>query len=219
MSADKAREDRTAHRRRVSLRGRKVVCKVHPGMRPTPQMVREALFSILGNAVPGRPFYDVFAGTGVVGLEAASRGASSGQPDREGSPSRSQEVAEATSSSSASTDRAFVIRADAYRWAERWVPPLEGGPVNLFLSPPFPDLARRQNSPQFLKLVDNLLAKAPGRLGADRSRPRTASRSRNCRRLELWDRRRYGRNHLYFRVKGEVRGEEIDGGSLGTARD
>src|SRR5215510_4223269 len=58
-----------------SLRGRKIQVAVHPGLRPTPQMVREALFSILGNAVPGRPFYDVFAGTGVVGLEAVSRGA------------------------------------------------------------------------------------------------------------------------------------------------
>ena len=58
-----------------SLRGRKIQVGVHPGLRPTPQMVREALFSILGNAVPGRPFYDVFAGTGVVGLEAVSRGA------------------------------------------------------------------------------------------------------------------------------------------------
>src|SRR3954467_13110245 len=60
-----------------SLRGRKLTCLVHEGMRPTPQMVREALFSILGNAVPGRAFFDVFAGTGVVGLEAVSRGASS----------------------------------------------------------------------------------------------------------------------------------------------
>ena len=44
-----------------SLRGRRVYTVVHEGMRPTPQMVREALFSILGNAVPGRPFYDIFA--------------------------------------------------------------------------------------------------------------------------------------------------------------
>ena len=60
-----------------TLRGRKLTVVVHEGMRPTPQMVREALFSILGNAVPGRVFYDVFAGTGVVGLEAVSRGATS----------------------------------------------------------------------------------------------------------------------------------------------
>src|SRR6476659_10544339 len=60
-----------------TLRGRKLTVVVHEGLRPTPQMVREALFSILGNAVPGRVFYDLFAGTGVVGLEAVSRGATS----------------------------------------------------------------------------------------------------------------------------------------------
>src|SRR3954471_12760241 len=58
------------------LRGRKLVVAVNPELRPTPQMVREALFSILGNAVPDRPFVDVFAGTGIMGLEALSRGAS-----------------------------------------------------------------------------------------------------------------------------------------------
>src|SRR5436190_14380852 len=58
------------------LRGRKLDCVVHEDLRPTPQMVREALFSILGNAVPGRAFFDVFAGTGANGLEAISREAS-----------------------------------------------------------------------------------------------------------------------------------------------
>jgi len=33
-------------------------------------------------------------------------------------------------------DRVQVLRADVYRWAERWMPP-GTGPVNLFLSPPF----------------------------------------------------------------------------------
>ncbi len=44
-----------------TLKGRRLQCFVHPDMRPTPQMVREALFSILGNAIPGRMFYDIFA--------------------------------------------------------------------------------------------------------------------------------------------------------------
>src|SRR5947207_12730392 len=60
-----------------TLRGRKLNFLASPHLRPTPQMVREALFSILGNAVPDRPFFDIFAGTGVVGLEALSRGAKS----------------------------------------------------------------------------------------------------------------------------------------------
>ena len=41
-----------------SLRGRKLICNVTPDLRPTPQMVREALFRILGNAVPERVFFD-----------------------------------------------------------------------------------------------------------------------------------------------------------------
>src|SRR5207302_6984514 len=60
-----------------SLRGRRLTIQVSPNLRPTPQRVREALFSLLGNAVPERPFFDIFAGTGVIGMEALSRGASS----------------------------------------------------------------------------------------------------------------------------------------------
>src|SRR5271157_2566406 len=58
-----------------ALRGRKVVCNHSAELRPTPQMVREAFFSILGNAIPDRIFIDIFAGTGVVGIEALSRDA------------------------------------------------------------------------------------------------------------------------------------------------
>ena len=45
--------------------------------RPTQDMVREALFSIIGPRVCGSRFLDMFAGSGAVGLEALSRGARS----------------------------------------------------------------------------------------------------------------------------------------------
>ena len=45
-------------------------------VRPTQDMVREALFSMLMADVPGARFLDLFAGTGSVGIEAMSRGAS-----------------------------------------------------------------------------------------------------------------------------------------------
>ncbi len=45
-------------------------------LRPTSDKVREALFSILGTQVPGGRFLDLYAGTGAVGIEALSRGAS-----------------------------------------------------------------------------------------------------------------------------------------------
>ena len=45
-------------------------------VRPLTDQAREALFNILGASVPDSYFLDVFAGTGAVGIEALSRGAS-----------------------------------------------------------------------------------------------------------------------------------------------
>lgn len=46
-----------------------------PGLRPTPDRVRETLFNWLGQALDGVDVLDLFAGSGALGLEAASRGA------------------------------------------------------------------------------------------------------------------------------------------------
>jgi 16S rRNA (guanine966-N2)-methyltransferase len=46
-----------------------------PGLRPTPSRVRETLFNWLGQDLTGLRCLDAFAGTGALGLEAASRGA------------------------------------------------------------------------------------------------------------------------------------------------
>ena len=46
-----------------------------PGLRPTPDRVRETLFNWLGQDLVGWQVLDAFAGTGALGLEAASRGA------------------------------------------------------------------------------------------------------------------------------------------------
>lgn len=46
-----------------------------PGLRPTPVRVRETLFNWLGQDMTGLRCLDAFAGTGALGLEAASRGA------------------------------------------------------------------------------------------------------------------------------------------------
>ncbi|MGQ4878365.1 16S rRNA (guanine(966)-N(2))-methyltransferase RsmD [Billgrantia sp. LNSP4103-1] len=46
-----------------------------PGLRPTPDRVRETLFNWLAMATPGARVLDLFAGTGALGLEALSRGA------------------------------------------------------------------------------------------------------------------------------------------------
>jgi 16S rRNA (guanine966-N2)-methyltransferase len=46
-----------------------------PGLRPTPDRVRETLFNWLGQDLSGLRCVDVFAGSGALGFEAASRGA------------------------------------------------------------------------------------------------------------------------------------------------
>ncbi|MCW8165326.1 16S rRNA (guanine(966)-N(2))-methyltransferase RsmD [Verminephrobacter aporrectodeae subsp. tuberculatae] len=51
----------------------------HPGLRPTPDRVRETLFNWLGQDLRGWRCLDAFAGTGALGLEAASRGAAAVQ--------------------------------------------------------------------------------------------------------------------------------------------
>jgi 16S rRNA (guanine966-N2)-methyltransferase len=48
-----------------------------PGLRPTPDRVRETVFNWLGQDLTGKACLDLFAGSGVLGLEAASRGANS----------------------------------------------------------------------------------------------------------------------------------------------
>ena len=46
-----------------------------PGLRPTPDRVRETLFNWLGQDLSGLSCLDAFAGSGILGFEAASRGA------------------------------------------------------------------------------------------------------------------------------------------------
>ena len=56
--------------------GRRLKVPKGLGTRPTPDRVREALFSVLGDVVAGVRVVELFGGTGSLGLEALSRGAS-----------------------------------------------------------------------------------------------------------------------------------------------
>ena len=56
-------------------RGRRVNFPDIPGLRPTPDRVRETLFNWLQHAIVGSRCLDLFAGSGALGLEALSRGA------------------------------------------------------------------------------------------------------------------------------------------------
>lgn len=172
-----------------SLRGRKLVVQHSADLRPTPQMVREALFSILGNAVPGRPFLDLFAGSGVFGLEALSRGAKQAvfvERDFRLAGDIEQRLRDFRLAK-----EGRLYRTDVYRWIASWSPPAE--PVNVFLSPPFRDLEERPA--EFLQAVRTLQEKvAPESVlvvQGEKHSPLEGAED-----LADWEERRYSRNVL-----------------------
>ncbi len=122
-----------AHRIRIiggQWRGRKLEI-ASAGIRPTPDRARVTLFNWLAAELPGARVLDLFAGTGVLGFEALSRGAAHAVlVDRDRSAARllakHRELLGA---------RATVEQADALRWLQRQAPERQWDVA--FLDPPF----------------------------------------------------------------------------------
>jgi len=87
-----------------------------PGLRPTPDRVRETLFNWLGQDLTGWTVLDAFAGTGALGFEAASRGATTVQMLE-----RETKLISGLAASKAKLDAAAVniTQADALAWMKR----------------------------------------------------------------------------------------------------
>jgi 16S rRNA (guanine(966)-N(2))-methyltransferase RsmD len=124
-----------------------------PGLRPTPDRVRETLFNWLGQDLDGWRVLDAFAGSGALGFEAASRGAAQVQ--------LLEQDAQLVASLKASRERLGaaatlqVQRADALAWMAA-APPASFELV--LLDPPF----AAGLLPRALVLAQRLLA--PGGL-------------------------------------------------------
>lgn len=102
-----------------------------PGLRPTPDRVRETLFNWLAPVMDGLHCLDAFAGSGVLGLEAVSRGAASAlllERDAALAHNLREQVA------NLDADAVTVVQDDALRW-------LREAPVQafglVFLDPPY----------------------------------------------------------------------------------
>ncbi|HEY9099923.1 MAG TPA: 16S rRNA (guanine(966)-N(2))-methyltransferase RsmD [Thiobacillus sp.] len=114
------------------------------GLRPTPDRVRETLFNWLGQDLPGWACLDLFAGSGALGFEAASRGAGHVTLiERDAQASLALEKNRATLAATAIR----VVRADAMAWLTQNHETFD----LVFVDPPFdsdlaarvmPDLAR-----------------------------------------------------------------------------
>src|SRR3954464_2802387 len=80
MHSSKGAQRKSAKDNRVRIiggehRGRRIAVPDRPGLRPTPDRVRETLFNWLGQRLDGLACLDLFAGSGALGFESASRGA------------------------------------------------------------------------------------------------------------------------------------------------
>jgi 16S rRNA (guanine966-N2)-methyltransferase len=114
------------------LRGRRIEFPDAPGLRPSADRVRETVFNWLQADVAGARCLDLFAGSGVLGMEAASRGAREVVLVEQ-----SRAVARALRAAVASlgvAGRVKVVEADALAWLSTERP----APFDIvFLDPPF----------------------------------------------------------------------------------
>lgn len=117
-------------------RGSKLPVADAPGLRPTADRVRETVFNWLANApgaaLGGARVLDLFAGSGALGLEAASRGARE-VVLVERDPALAQSLRD-TAQRLKAGERVQVVRADALPWLAA---PLLGRFDIVFVDPPF----------------------------------------------------------------------------------
>ncbi|MBK1721752.1 16S rRNA (guanine(966)-N(2))-methyltransferase RsmD [Thiocystis violacea] len=113
------------------FRGRRLPFPDQPGLRPTADRVRETLFNWLTPVIAGARCLDAFAGSGALGFEAASRGASEVVMLERATPVVRQLRANAQSLGAAEI---AIHQTDALEWLTRVAP----APFDLiFLDPPF----------------------------------------------------------------------------------
>jgi len=119
-----------------SLRGRRLVTFRGGRIRPTSDMVREAVFNIIACrlAVEGASVLDLFAGTGAMAIEALSRGAK--RAVLVDSDARAVAVIKRNLESCSLTGAARVVRADALEAVRRLAKRGESFDI-VFIDPPY----------------------------------------------------------------------------------
>lgn len=120
-------------------RGRRLQAPRGLDTRPTADRVREALFSILGPAVPGAEVADLCCGSGALGIEALSRGAARADfVDRD--PRALRAVRANLAELAAPAARWGVHRAEADRWLRERLAGGGAAPLLILADPPYGDL-------------------------------------------------------------------------------
>lgn len=124
--------------------GRSLVIPKGPRIRPTQTQVRQALFNILGDRLEGARLLDLFAGSGALGIEGLSWGASHATfVDRSGFCIRAIETSLKNLFGQAAWEFSTLIKADALSAIQKLA--MKGKKFDLvLLDPPYgPDSARK----------------------------------------------------------------------------
>ena len=174
------------------------IVKCPPGViRPAMDRMRESMFSILGN-LDGLKFLDLFSGSGVVALEALSRGAEKAVlVEKDGG--KRKTILENLKIASSDTDSNGKSRAVLIiRPVERVLKPgMERFDI-VHLDPPFP----MKNKENLLTLADKALQPSTGgtlmiHYPSEDTLPESSGN------LRLYDKRTYGRSHLAFYTRDD----------------
>jgi 16S rRNA (guanine966-N2)-methyltransferase len=115
-----------------SQRGRKISFPDLPGLRPSGDRVRETLFNWLQPHLSGADCLDLFAGSGVLGFEAASRGAARVVLIEQAATAVQQLQ---QSSKMLGLEQVRIEQADSLQWLQGVAQPFD----IVFLDPPFAD--------------------------------------------------------------------------------
>lgn len=169
-------------------RGRRLVTPPGRGTRPTSDRVRESLFNLLGTLPAGGRVLDLFAGSGALGIEALSRGASHAVFVESARPAL--RALRENLDALGLAPRATVVAADA--WTDA---PATTGPFDLVLADP----------PYAEGLEERVVREGARRLAAGgvlavehpSSRPPPASPKG----LSIWKAKRYGGTSLTLYVR------------------
>ena len=125
------------------LRGSSLAYTGDPVTRPMKDRVREAVFNLIGPEIKGKHAIDLFAGTGALGLEAISRGASKATLIDRHFPS--VDLIRQNISDLSLENQAEAIATDAFYWSRQFSYD-ENLPLLLFCSPPY-DMYLQQSEP------------------------------------------------------------------------
>jgi 16S rRNA (guanine966-N2)-methyltransferase len=111
--------------------------KAPKGIRPTQGMVKQAIFNLVGPGIEGAEVLDLFAGSGALGIEALSRGASGVTfVDHQ---ARGLDILRQNLDVLGLKERARIVRGDVVRWLEA-SPDVVRRAGFVFLDPPYDDV-------------------------------------------------------------------------------